>query len=328
MSAALIISLLSVEAIILVFQKIKSVLLGDLAPTPEQFDAIQQLIIQLSIGLVLIIMLIFFILLMDTNRLVYRINLIIREALGERKLEEHFTNLSSAKNYDELRKNINSVLSLFKSFDMMKANRIALETSSIKSLMNNISEGVLLVNKEKVVTHINHRGEQILRLIPGEIIGTAASRKISHDVFLAKLDDAIQNNQIITDQYIQIRENHPLKLNLFPIKNKFGEVIRALVIIHPQVEQLDLAAAQSLAENTPLPAAVSQEVFEKEEKKESKTIKGDAKKASKSTPKGSKKSTEKNSQSTKKSDKSSTKGSKNSAEKSNEKTSKKSDEKR
>ena len=52
-----------------------------------------------------------------------------------------------------------------------------MEITSIKALINVISEGVIFVNQDKVVTHINHQAEELLRLIPGEIIGSVADRR-------------------------------------------------------------------------------------------------------------------------------------------------------
>ena len=46
--------------------------------------------------------------------------------------------------------------------------------------MNNIFEGIILVNSHKVVTHINQPANELLKLIPGEIIDQSLSRKVSH----------------------------------------------------------------------------------------------------------------------------------------------------
>ena len=77
----------------------------------------------------------------------------------------------------------------------MKSSRISMEITSIKALINVISEGVIFVNQDKVVTHINHQAEELLRLIPGEIIGEAISRYINDEHILEHLNVALMNDQ-------------------------------------------------------------------------------------------------------------------------------------
>ena len=132
--------------------------------------------------------------------------------------------------FQEISQNANHMFSLFKSFDQMKSSRISMEITSIKALINVISEGVIFVNQDKVVTHINHQAEELLRLIPGEIIGEALSRYITDTEILAHLNTSLTNDQKLTDIKLTLRETEFVHLTILPIKNKFGDLIRAILI--------------------------------------------------------------------------------------------------
>ena len=167
----------------------------------------------------------------DSLSFITRINGCLKEALDERGLATNFTDFFNGLTFDDISTNTQSIFSLFKSFDNIKVARISSETNSIKIIINNINEGVLLVNKERIVTHINHPSEMMLRLIPGEIIDQIISRKISHKLILDNLDYALDKGQKVTDVEVSLKDNDPFILNIFPVKNKFGEIIRAIVIL-------------------------------------------------------------------------------------------------
>ena len=165
-----------------------------------------------------------------TKKHLSRVNQTIKAALAARNLTVNMEESFQSKNIVQAIKSVDDVFDLFRSFDQLKSSRMALEFSSLKILMNNISEGIILVNAHKVVTHINHVGNDLLKLIPGETVDQALSQKISNDALLEFLDTSIKNDQKITDEKITIKENEILNVNMFPIKNKFGEVVRVLMI--------------------------------------------------------------------------------------------------
>ena len=133
--------------------------------------------------------------------------------------------------FQDITEHANQMFSLFKNFDQMKSSRIFLEVTSIKSLINVISEGVIFVNQDKVVTHINHQAEEFLRFIPGEVIGEVLSRHINHDDLLLNIDTCLKNDQKITDLLLTFRETEQVRVTILPIKNKLGDMIRAIIII-------------------------------------------------------------------------------------------------
>ncbi|MFC1770822.1 PAS domain-containing protein [Candidatus Margulisiibacteriota bacterium] len=173
---------------------------------------------------------IFIFLYFDINNFIKKINTSLQEALSERKLESHFNDLFSGKTFSEIYKNLLSTFSIFKSFDNMKTTQISVESSSLKVLLNLIDEGAILVNQEKIVTHINHPAEIILKLIPGEIINQTISRQITNQEILDNLDKALEKEIKTTNLEITLKGEIKLLLNISLIKNKAGETARALII--------------------------------------------------------------------------------------------------
>ena len=106
----------------------------------------------------------------DIRSFYRKVQNITLDSLSDRKLPDDFPLYKSTYTFEGISTHLHSILSLYKSFDNMKTARIMLEVNSVKQLMNVVDEGVLLINADRVVTHINHNGEQLLRLIPGEII--------------------------------------------------------------------------------------------------------------------------------------------------------------
>ena len=157
------------------------------------------------------------------------IRLRMKESLQERKLDANFSELATFSHFSSLLTKLSQLFSFYKSLENMKTARIVLEMSTIKPLINAITEGVLFVNKEKVVTHINHVGERIFGLIPGEIIGETIIRMINDQPLMDAIDKALEFDQKIVDMSC---EDVSARFSVFPIKDKFGDIIRVLIILN------------------------------------------------------------------------------------------------
>jgi hypothetical protein len=188
----------------------------------------------LLLGFLIVIWLLF---ICDIRAFYYRIKTLLLDSLSERKLPRDFPLFESGNSFNDISSHLYSILSLYKSFDTMKTSRIMLEVNSIKLLMNVVDEGVLLVNSDRVVTHINHNGEQLFRLIPGEIIGESISRKISNALFLEHLDQTLEFDQKIIGKKIMFGDKNVLLVSIFPIKDKFGDVVRSLVVVRKYISR-------------------------------------------------------------------------------------------
>ncbi len=177
---------------------------------------------------------------LDGFQFVNRIQKVLKESLADRQLSDSLPHFLEKGSFEVSIQNLISLLGLYCSFDRMKSSRIALEMKTIKTLINQTRQAVLLVNQEKVVTHINHRGEHMLKLIPGEIIGQAISRKISHKDFLKNLDEALEYDKKVIDLDISFKDE-TFSMDVLPLKNKFGEVVRALVLLDAKAEAVEEA---------------------------------------------------------------------------------------
>lgn len=158
------------------------------------------------------------------NTLFYRL-------LKDKKLLSVSSHLAEAPSFAKLSSNTDQLLQLLKSLDTLKMEKIQVESLSLKVLMNNIEEGAFIVNRSKVVTQINFEAEALLLLRPGEIVDQAISRKISNPIVLDTVDDSMKHDKKFTELEFHLKEDEPLLLDVFPIKNKFGEVLRALAIV-------------------------------------------------------------------------------------------------
>jgi PAS domain-containing protein len=165
------------------------------------------------------------------RKFILRINKELKNVLQERRLESNLSSFYQAKTLPQVLQNVHSLFGLFKSFDHMKAARINVETQSLKAILNNIQEGIILINTDRVVTHINHRAENMLRLLPGEIIEQTISRKVSCPTLLDIVSRTITEDHKFLNIAFCIREDVPLSLDSYPIKNTFGDVIRIVIII-------------------------------------------------------------------------------------------------
>ena len=104
----------------------------------------------------------------DLKYFLNQLNNHFKYAIARKKLIPNLEEFQSKDLFQDISVNANQMFSLFKNFDQMKSSRISMEISTIKSLINVIAEGVIFVNQDKVVTHINHQeAEELLRLIPG-----------------------------------------------------------------------------------------------------------------------------------------------------------------
>lgn len=177
------------------------------------------------------------ILTLDVHHFLNRVQTALRDSLSDRQLHESLPHFTEKGSFDSAIKNLTALLSLYKSFDQMKSGRIALEMNTLKIMIGHIHDGVVLINQEKVVTHINHIGEHMLKLIPGEIIGQALSRKVSHEVIANVLDQALEYDKKVIAQPVEFKEEK-LLVTILPIKDKFGEIVRAVMLLNAAPEAL------------------------------------------------------------------------------------------
>ncbi len=199
----------------------------------------EQLISQVSfrpiwVAIVFIVIMII-VLILDLIFFVNRINDSIKTSLEEFKLQDHFPHFYSNMTFNQAIKNISELMALYKTLDVLKTARVNIENSTVKPLLNNVSEGIIFVNKHKVVSHINHVAESMLGLIPGEALGEVISRKINHELLLNLLDKTLEYDQKTVDMSL---EDKKLTVGVFPIKDKFGDLVRIVVILKRFEDQL------------------------------------------------------------------------------------------
>ncbi len=179
-------------------------------------------------GAMAILGIIIFLLVLDLIFFIRRINNVIKHSLEEFKLQDHFPHFYSNMTFNQAIKNITELMALYKALDVLKTAKVGIENGTVKPILNNVSEGIIFVNKHKVVSHINHIAESMLGLIPGEALGEVISRQINNNQLLDLLDKALEYDQKIVDMTL---EDKKLSVGVFPIKDKFGDLVRVIVML-------------------------------------------------------------------------------------------------
>ena len=170
------------------------------------------------------------------RKTVHIINETCQKAMAERRLANLFPDFYQAITRKGLLENLQTIFSMFKSLDHLKSARVSLEVKTVKLLSNSIQEGVVLVNKDKVVSYINAQAEQILRLIPGEGTGDTITRHIHHADIVKALDLALDSEEKTTDLLVEHAEDS-FCVTVLPIHDRFGTVSRALFVLKRKQEE-------------------------------------------------------------------------------------------
>ncbi|MDG2264847.1 MAG: PAS domain-containing protein [Candidatus Marinamargulisbacteria bacterium] len=164
------------------------------------------------------------------------INDACHKAMAERRLANLFPDFYRKLTHKNLLENLQTIFSMFKSLDHLKSARVSLEVKTVKLLSNSIQEGVVLVNKDKVVSYINAQAEQALRLIPGEVTGETIIRHIHNADIIKALDLALESEEKTTDLIIECVDGL-FWVTVLPIHDRFGSVSRALFIMKQKLEE-------------------------------------------------------------------------------------------
>ena len=157
----------------------------------------------------------------------------ITQSLADRHLVDQFDHLCSFHSGAELADHVSRVFELYRSFDILKKERVETEIASILTVIGQSNDGFVLINQDKIVTHVNHMAETLLKVIPSEIIGQVISRKISNDDFLTAIDDSLQNDKKVIDRSILFHDNAEFTVSIIPIKNSSNEIVRAIICLIP-----------------------------------------------------------------------------------------------
>ena len=179
-------------------------------------------------GAIAIIAVVSILFVLDLIFFIRRINNAIKSSLEEFKLQDHFPHFYSNLTFNQTIKNITELMALYKTLDVMKTARVGIENGTINPLLNNVSEGIIFVNKHKVVSHINHIAESMLGLIPGEALGEVFSRQINNEQILELIDKTLEYDHKTVDLSL---DDNTLSVGVFPIKDKFGDLVRVVILL-------------------------------------------------------------------------------------------------
>lgn len=165
----------------------------------------------------------------DLNSYLKQINTQLLDALENKKLKVSFQNRSANDILGHITKHSNQLLDMFRNFDQLKSARVSLEVNTNRQLINGISEGIIFLDTDKVVTHLNHHAERFLGFSPGETVGQVILRYISDESFCNIIETALSDQKIIGKDISIYDKDY--KVSGIPIKNRKGNLLRILMVI-------------------------------------------------------------------------------------------------
>lgn len=213
--------------------QLSSLLLGRYGIDFSAISVMQKDLLRFVLVVSGVILLILVLLYRNITRYLSSIDGSLAKAVQKRRLLPYFEAISTHDYFQSIPENANTLLGMFKNFDTMKSARISMEVNTVKLLLNRIRVGVLFINKDRIVTHVNHNAEEILGLKPGEVIGQALSRHISNETFLEGFEAVLARGERMTDAEMVIRDQAPLGVSILPVKNKYGELVRVVALLSP-----------------------------------------------------------------------------------------------
>lgn len=167
----------------------------------------------------------------DLQKQLQYLNQQLANSVAKKRMVVSFDQFSNDDIFGEIGRNASQLFSLFRYYDGMKSSRISMEVGTTKQLMNSMQEGVILVNPERLITHINHTAESMLRFVPGEVLGQAVSRFISQTDVLQAIEDCLDKGLKTASLILEISDGDRYEFRCFPIKNKQRDPQRALMVI-------------------------------------------------------------------------------------------------
>ncbi|MBT5955111.1 PAS domain-containing protein [bacterium] len=174
---------------------------------------------------------ILFVIYIDNRWFTKTLNEMTKESLSDRNLLTSCVDLSEGKTQQEILTNVSQVLQLYLTFSQIKTENLSLWIHTHKEILSQVTDGIIIINNDKVVTHINHISEQILGLLPSEILGQIISRKISNPEFLQIVANTITDDVKTINHPIECKDNKCIKLSVIPIKNNQELRLRTLIIL-------------------------------------------------------------------------------------------------
>lgn len=169
---------------------------------------------------------------LDVYHYLKHLNQQLVKAISDKKLKITFSNRLSKDILGKITRHSNQLLDMFRHFDELKSARVTLEVNTNRQLMNTISEGIIFLDPDKVITHLNHHAEKFLGFAPGETVGQVIVRYINDETFCDVIEMALSDHKTVAKDIIIYEK--PYKISSIPIKNRKGQLLRVLISLCPR----------------------------------------------------------------------------------------------
>lgn len=116
-------------------------------------------------------------------------------------------------------------------FDTLKADKIARDNNVLRNILNDISEGIVVLDKDKMVLNINSQAERFLKLTSGESREKNITRIIKNSNLENLINSAIKNESNTVDISIEIAKDEIILVDALTYLNKYKNTAGVVLVI-------------------------------------------------------------------------------------------------
>lgn len=131
----------------------------------------------------------------------------------------------------KLKESLHSAFSRMVEFDYLKANRITINTNIIRNIINDIDEGIVVLDKNKIVKDINQTAEQHLKLTSGELLNKSFARYVNNTKLIKTMNTALKDGSNNVDEIIEVFKGEVLLIDFLTYLDKNKETAGIVLVI-------------------------------------------------------------------------------------------------
>lgn len=206
--------------------------------TPEQLKAITQSSVQPLLyktipALLLVLLITIYTIVYIIRQISEPIQEIIKnldKITNDGLYKNHFSNGNTGI-IQKLKESLHSAFSRMVEFDYLKANRITINTNIIRNIINDIEEGIVILDKNKIVKDINQTAEQHLKLTSGELLNKSFARFVNNTKLIKTMNTALKDGSNNVDESIEVFKGEFLLIDFLTYLDKDKDTAGIVLVI-------------------------------------------------------------------------------------------------
>ncbi|HAR62331.1 MAG: hypothetical protein DKM50_13860 [Candidatus Margulisiibacteriota bacterium] len=155
----------------------------------------------------------------------------LKKITGTGNFVDRFDCSSSSRIINNLATALNAAFDRMIEFDQLKANKIATTSNIIRDIINDVDEGILIIDKGKIITAINGAAEKYLKINSGEANNKSVFRYMNNEKLFSFINKAINEGSNIINESIEYRKGDTLCFDVIGYVDKFKRSSGAIIVI-------------------------------------------------------------------------------------------------